>query len=158
MKKFSRLIVVVLVVLAIMLFIALDLGRFLSLEALKASQSRLQELLAQRPAAVATGYFLLYVAVAALSLPGAALLTIAGGALFGLGWGLVLVSFASSLGATGAFLAARFVLRDSIEGRFRKRLAEVNQGVARDGAFYLFTLRLVPLVPFFVVNLLMGLT
>jgi pyruvate/2-oxoglutarate dehydrogenase complex dihydrolipoamide dehydrogenase (E3) component/uncharacterized membrane protein YdjX (TVP38/TMEM64 family) len=146
------------IVLAITAFVVLDLGRFLSLEQLKQSQGELQALVARQPLAASAAYFALYVAVAALSLPGAALLTLAGGAVFGLGWGLLLVSFASSIGATLAFLVARFLLREGVERRFGRRLADVNRGLDKDGAFYLFTLRLVPLVPFFVVNLVMGLT
>ncbi len=139
-------------------FFALDLGRFLSLDYLKNSQARLDALYLANPWTVASVYFVIYVLVTALSFPGAVILTLAGGAIFGLGWGTLMVSFASSLGATLAFLAARFMLRDSLEARFGTRLAEFNRGVAKEGAFYLFTLRLVPLVPFFVINLLMGLT
>ena len=146
------------IVAALVVFVVLDLGRYLSLDYLKQSQSAFTELYGQQPFLVAGSYFLIYVAVTALSFPGAAILTLAGGAIFGLGWGLLIVSFASSVGATLAFFAARFVLRDSLEGRFGQRLAEINQGIAKDGAFYLFTLRLVPLVPFFVINLVMGLT
>ena len=144
--------------LLVLLYFWFDLGRYLSLEYLKTSQAAFTQLYAREPWLVAGSYFALYLLVTALSLPGAAILTLAGGAIFGLGWGLLIVSFASSAGATLAFLGARFVLRDSIEARFGQRLAEVNRGVARDGAFYLFTLRLVPLVPFFVINLVMGLT
>ena len=139
-------------------FFALDLGRFLSLDYLKSSQARFDALYQAQPWTVVGAYFVIYVAVTALSIPGAVILTLAGGAIFGLGWGTLIVSFASSVGATLAFLAARFVLRDSVETRFGARLAEFNRGVATEGAFYLFTLRLVPLVPFFVINLLMGLT
>ena len=146
------------IVAALVAFVVLDLGRYLSLDYLKQSQSAFTELYGRQPFLVAGSYFLIYVAVTALSFPGAAILTLAGGAIFGLGWGLLIVSFASSVGATLAFFAARFVLRDSLEGRFGQRLAEINQGIAKDGAFYLFTLRLVPLVPFFVINLVMGLT
>jgi uncharacterized membrane protein YdjX (TVP38/TMEM64 family) len=96
--------------------------------------------------------------VTALSLPGAAILTLAGGAIFGLAVGTLVVSFASSIGATLALLVSRYLLRDSVQARFGARLAEVDKGIAREGAFYLFTLRLVPLFPFFVINLLMGLT
>ncbi len=103
-------------------------------------------------------FFVLYIAVAALSLPGAAVLTLAAGALFGLVWGVVLVSFASSIGATLAFLVARFILRDSVQKRFGDRLQAINKGIEQEGAFYLFTLRLVPIFPFFLINLLMGLT
>ena len=153
-----RVFVVAALVLAVVLFLAFDLGRFLSLEQLKQSQAGLQEIVTRRPIASALAFLAGYVAVAALSLPGAALLTLAGGAVFGFWWGLLLVSFASSIGATLAFLAARFVLRGSVEQRFGRRLAEVDKGLEKDGPFYLFTLRLVPLVPFFVINLVMGLT
>jgi pyruvate/2-oxoglutarate dehydrogenase complex dihydrolipoamide dehydrogenase (E3) component/uncharacterized membrane protein YdjX (TVP38/TMEM64 family) len=154
-KKISLL---VLVTVAIAAFVALDLGRFLSLDYLKQSQSQFLDLYARQPFTVAAVYFALYVLATALSFPGATIITLAGGAIFGLGWGLLIVSFASSVGATLAFLTARFVLRDSIEARFAKRLTDINQGIEKDGAFYLFTLRLVPLVPFFVINLVMGLT
>jgi pyruvate/2-oxoglutarate dehydrogenase complex dihydrolipoamide dehydrogenase (E3) component/uncharacterized membrane protein YdjX (TVP38/TMEM64 family) len=139
-------------------YFAFDLGRFLSLEFIKQRQTDFAELYAQRPLVVLGAFFAFYVAVTALSLPGAVILTLAAGAIFGLVIGTVLVSFASSIGATLAFLASRYLLRDSVRSRFGARLADVDQGVARDGAFYLFTLRLVPLVPFFVINLLMGLT
>jgi pyruvate/2-oxoglutarate dehydrogenase complex dihydrolipoamide dehydrogenase (E3) component/uncharacterized membrane protein YdjX (TVP38/TMEM64 family) len=139
-------------------FFALDLGRYLSLDYIKSSQSAFESLYAEQPLLVIGSYFAIYVAVTALSVPGAVIMTLAGGAIFGTLWGTVIVSFASSLGATLAFLAARFVLRDSIEARFGKRLVEFNKGIEKEGAFYLFTLRLVPLVPFFVINLLMGLT
>ena len=148
----------VLVATLVAAYFAFDLGRYLSLDYLKASQSAFAALYAERPLAVAAGFFALYVLVTAASFPGAAILTLAGGAVFGLGWGLLLVSFASSLGATLAFLAARFVLRDSLQARFGNRLAEINRGIEKDGAFYLFTLRLIPVVPFFVINLVMGLT
>ena len=143
---------------AIAAFFALDLGRFFSLDYLKTSQGQLAALYAEHPWATRGAYFVLYVLVASLSLPGAAILTLAGGGVFGLGWGLLLVSFASSIGATVSFLAARFVLRDGVQARFGARLADINQGIARDGALYLFSLRLIPVVPFFVINLLMGLT
>ncbi|MBS0336588.1 MAG: FAD-dependent oxidoreductase, partial [Proteobacteria bacterium] len=110
------------------------------------------------PAATALGFFATYVAVTGLSLPGAVIMTLAAGAIFGLVWGTLIVSFASSLGATLAFLAARFLLRDWVQARFGRQLAPVNEGVAKDGAQYLFTLRLIPAVPFFVINLAMGLT
>jgi pyruvate/2-oxoglutarate dehydrogenase complex dihydrolipoamide dehydrogenase (E3) component/uncharacterized membrane protein YdjX (TVP38/TMEM64 family) len=139
-------------------FFALDLGHYFSLAYIKQSQGDFGAYYAQRPALVSAAYFAVYVAVTGLSLPGAVILTLAGGAVFGLVWGTVLISFASTLGATLAMLAARTILRDSIEKRFGKRLTEVNKGVERDGAFYLFTLRLIPAMPFFVLNLLMGLT
>lgn len=143
---------------ALTLFWALDLGRYLSLEQLKASQAGFAELYQRHPWRVVGAYFGVYVLATALSLPGAALITLAGGALFGLLWGTVIVSFASSVGATLAFLASRFLLRDVVQRRFGRRLADIDRGLERDGAFYLFTLRLIPVVPFFLINLLMGLT
>jgi pyruvate/2-oxoglutarate dehydrogenase complex dihydrolipoamide dehydrogenase (E3) component/uncharacterized membrane protein YdjX (TVP38/TMEM64 family) len=144
--------------LAIGAFVALDLGRYLSFEQLKASQAGFAQLHAQQPLTVAAVYFLIYVLATALSIPGAVIITLAGGAVFGLWQGLVLVSFASTIGATLAFLASRFVLREWVEARFGQRLADINAGVDKEGAFYLFTLRLIPVVPFFLINLLMGLT
>ncbi len=146
------------IVAAIAAFFVLDLGQYLSLDYLKSSRTQFAELYAEHPVLTAAGYFLLYVAVTALSLPGAAIMTLAGGALFGLATGFVLISFASTIGATLAFLAARFVLRDSIRARFGQRVRAIDAGVARDGAFYLFALRLVPVFPFFMINLVMGLT
>ena len=155
LKKWALLLVLATAVAA---FVALDLGRYLSLDYLKQSQTAFSDLYAREPLGVALLYFALYVGVTALSFPGATLLTLAGGAVFGLGWGLLLVSFASSVGATLAFLTARFLLRDSLEARFAQRLGEINRGIQKDGAFYLFTLRLIPALPFFVINLAMGLT
>lgn len=143
---------------AIGAFFGFDLGRFLSLDYLKSSQAAFAALYASEPLRVAGIYFGIYVAATALSLPGAAIITLAGGAIFGLFWGTLIVSFASSIGATLAFLVSRFVLGSTVEAKFGKRLAEINRGVEKDGAFYLFTLRLIPAVPFFVINLLMGLT
>lgn len=143
---------------AIVAFFALDVHLLLTLEGLKQG---LADFEAQRSAApLLTGglFLLLYVLVTALSLPGAAVMTIAAGALFGLAWGTVLVSFASSIGATLAFMASRYLMRDSVQKRFGDRLQAVNDGIEKDGAFYLFTLRLVPVFPFFLINLLMGLT
>jgi pyruvate/2-oxoglutarate dehydrogenase complex dihydrolipoamide dehydrogenase (E3) component/uncharacterized membrane protein YdjX (TVP38/TMEM64 family) len=156
--KASKLLVLTLIGLAIASFVVLDLGRYLSLDALRLSQASLASAYAENPWSMRAGFFAVYVAVASLSLPGAAILPRAGGGVFGLGWGLLLVSFASSVGATVSFLAARFVLRDAVQARFGSRLTEINQGIARDGALYLFSLRLIPVVPFFVINLLMGLT
>jgi pyruvate/2-oxoglutarate dehydrogenase complex dihydrolipoamide dehydrogenase (E3) component/uncharacterized membrane protein YdjX (TVP38/TMEM64 family) len=152
-------VVMAIVLLALIIaFFVFDLGRFFSLAYLKSSQAQFAALYDNHPAAVIGVFFAIYVAVTALSFPGAAVMTLAAGAIFGLLVGTIIVSFASSIGATLAFLAARFVLRDSVQLRFGARLAEIDKGVAKEGAFYLFTLRLVPLVPFFVINLLMGLT
>lgn len=133
---------------AIGAFFGFDLGRFLSLDYLKSSQAAFAALYASEPLRVAGIYFGIYVAATALSLPGAAIITLAGGAIFGLFWGTLIVSFASSIGATLAFLVSRFVLGSTVEAKFGKRLAEINRGVEKDGAFYLFTLRLIPAVPF----------
>ena len=154
----KKVLLALLILAAIIVFIAFDLGRFFTLDALKQGKGTLAAWQSNEPWLMAGGYFGLYVAMAALSLPGAAIMTVAAGAIFGLAEGIVLVSFASSLGAVLAFASARFVLRDSVQRRAGDRLKAVNEGMARDGVFYLFTLRLVPIFPFFVVNLLMGLT
>jgi pyruvate/2-oxoglutarate dehydrogenase complex dihydrolipoamide dehydrogenase (E3) component/uncharacterized membrane protein YdjX (TVP38/TMEM64 family) len=158
MSKNKLLIVAALLIALAAAFFVFDLGRFLSLDTLKSRQAEFALLAAERPWLVGGAFFATYVAVTAASFPGAAVLTLAAGALFGLGWGTLIVSFASSIGATLAFLASRYLLRDGVRAKFGARLAEVDRGVDKDGAFYLFTLRLVPLVPFFVINLLMGLT
>ena len=134
------------------------LGALLTLDNLKASRDALQAQVLSAPVTTAAVFFAVYVAAAALSIPGALILTLAAGVMFGLGWGLVLVSFASSLGALLAFLVARYLLRDAIQARFGKALAPINDGVKKDGTFYLLTLRLVPVFPFWLINLLMGLT
>ncbi len=154
----SKLLLVGALAAAVVAFFVLDLGRFFSLDYIKGAQSDFAALYAARPGLVAGVFFAVYVAVAALSLPGAAILTLLAGAIFGLWVGTVVVSFASSLGATLAMLFSRYVLRDSVKARFGARLADIDKGVEREGAFYLFTLRLVPVFPFFVINLLMGLT
>ena len=153
-----KLLLAAVIAVAVVLFFAFDLGRYLSLDTLKAQQAAIESFRAAQPWLAAAIYFALYVAVTALSLPGAALMTLAGGAVFGLWWGLLIVSFASSIGATLAFLASRFLLRDWVTQRFGERLAAIDAGVKREGGFYLFTLRLVPVFPFFVINLLFGLT
>ena len=156
--KHSRLLLLAALVLATVLFFAFDLGRYFSLDFFKAQQAAIEAWREARPLAVALLFFALYVAVTGLSLPGAAIMTLVAGAIFGLGWGVLIVSFASTIGATLAFLAARFVLRDAVQARFGERLRAINAGIDQDGGFYLFTLRLVPLFPFFVINLVMGLT
>ncbi len=155
MKKIT---IVVAALFLVLIFFILDLNSFLSLHSLKASLGQFEAWRAASPVLVGLYFFLFYVAVAALSLPGAVVLTLAAGALFGLLWGTVIVSFASSIGATLAFLVSRYLFRDAIQDRFGDRLSAINNGMAKDGVFYLFTLRLVPLFPFFIVNLLMGLT
>ncbi len=157
MSKQKLLIAAALVALLVAFF-AFDLGRFLSLDYIKSRQGDFTALYEANPLQVAAVFLAVYVAVAALSIPGAGVLTLAAGGIFGLVAGTVIVSFASSIGATLAFLSSRYVLRDSVQSKFGARLAEIDKGVAKEGAFYLFTLRLVPLVPFFVINLAMGLT
>ncbi|NMG46496.1 SidA/IucD/PvdA family monooxygenase [Azoarcus communis] len=154
-KKLALLAVLLAVVWA---YLAFDLGQYLSLQALKAQQAAIADYQASHPVRIVGVYFIIYVVATALSLPGAALLTLAGGAIFGLLWGTVIVSFASTLGATLAFLMSRFLLRDWVSQRFGQRLDAIDEGVKREGAFYLFTLRLVPVFPFFLINLLFGLT
>jgi pyruvate/2-oxoglutarate dehydrogenase complex dihydrolipoamide dehydrogenase (E3) component/uncharacterized membrane protein YdjX (TVP38/TMEM64 family) len=156
--RLRQIVLLLLLALAIGAFVALDLGRYLSFEQLKASQTSFDQLYAQQPVMVAAVYFGVYVLATALSIPGAVIITLGGGAVFGLWQGLLLVSFASTIGATLAFLASRFVLREWVEARFGQRLTDINAGVDREGGFYLFTLRLIPVVPFFLINLLMGLT
>ncbi|ACB33976.1 SNARE associated Golgi protein [Leptothrix cholodnii SP-6] len=143
--------------LTVVLYRQFDVGQWLTLDALKASRDALIARYEARPIATLAAYFVIYVVATALSLPGAVILTLAGGALFGLGIGLVVVSFASSLGALLAFLAARYLLRDRLQARFGAQLAPINEGIRRDGTFYLLTLRLVPVFPFVVINLLAGL-
>ena len=145
-------------VLAVVAFFAFGLGRYLSLEFIKSQQGQLEAWRAANPLVAALTFFGIYIAVTALSLPGATILTLAAGAIFGLGWGSLIASFAASIGATLAFLISRLVLRDWVQARFGERLAAINDGVRKDGAFYLFTLRVVPLFPFFLINLAMGLT
>jgi pyruvate/2-oxoglutarate dehydrogenase complex dihydrolipoamide dehydrogenase (E3) component/uncharacterized membrane protein YdjX (TVP38/TMEM64 family) len=139
-------------------FFALGGHRYLSLEQLRAQHAAIQSYRDAHPWEAGAAFFALYVAVTGLSLPGAAVMTLAAGAIFGLPWGVVIVSFASTIGATLALVASRFLLRDWVQARFGDKLKPVNEGIAREGAFYLFALRLVPAFPFVAVNLLMGLT
>ncbi len=156
--KSSRLLLLLLIIFAIGAFFYFDLQQFLTLDMLKSKQAELLDTWSTHPVRVTAIFGLIYIAVTGLSLPGAVILTLAGGAIFGLLWGTIIVSFASTIGATLAFLAARFLFRDSVMNRFGDRLTAINQGIAKEGAFYLFTLRLVPLFPFFIINLVMGLT
>jgi uncharacterized membrane protein YdjX (TVP38/TMEM64 family) len=143
---------------AIAAYFAFDLGQYLSLENFKASQAEIVAAKDANPALYIAGFFLLYVAVTGLSIPGAAIMSLVAGALFGVVIGTLIVSFASTIGATLAFLSSRYLLRDWVQGKFGERLRAVDDGLEKDGAFYLFTLRLIPVFPFFVINLLMGLT
>jgi uncharacterized membrane protein YdjX (TVP38/TMEM64 family) len=143
---------------AIVAYFVFDLGQILSLENFKASQADIVAAKDANPVLYIAGFFILYVAVTGLSIPGAAIMTLVAGALFGVVVGTIIVSFASTMGATLAFLSARFVLREWVQGKFGERLRAIDDGLEKDGAFYLFTLRLIPVFPFFVINLLMGLT
>jgi len=143
---------------ALVAYFVFDLGQILSLENFKASQAEIVAAKDANPVLYITGFFILYVAVTGLSIPGAAIMSLIAGALFGVLMGTIIVSFASTMGATLAFLSARFVLRDWVQGKFGERLRAIDDGLEKDGAFYLFTLRLIPVFPFFVINLLMGLT
>lgn len=154
----KRIALLALLAAAIVAYFWFDLGQYFSLEAFKAQQAQIVAAKEANPLLYIGGFFLLYVVVTALSLPGAAIMTLVAGALFGIVTGTILVSFASSIGATLAFLSARFLLRDWVQSKFGERLKAIDDGIARDGAMYLFTIRLIPLFPFFVVNLLMGLT
>ena len=154
----KKLIIILALAALIAAYFIFDLGNILTIQGIKEQVDWARGFYAENPVLVIGGFFLIYVAVTAASLPGAAILTIAAGALFGVVTGTIVVSFASTLGATLAFLSARYVLRDTIEGRFGDRLKAINNGLERDGAFYLFTIRMIPAFPFFVVNLVMGLT
>ena len=153
----KQLLILALLVAALSAWFTLDLGQYLQLAVVQERIEELRSWYQQNPLLAGLAYFLLYVAVTGLSVPGAAVMTLAGGALFGFWYALLLVSFGSSVGATLAFLVSRTLLRDWVQGRFGRQLQAINAGFARDGAFYLFTLRLVPLFPFFLINLLMGL-
>lgn len=154
----KRIFLILLILILATSFFYFDLNQLLTLDGLKGSMAQFNDYKTQSPLLVIGGFFLLYVIVTALSLPGAAILTLAAGALFGLWQGLLVASFASSIGATLAFLASRYLLRDTIKQRFPERLASIDAGVEKEGGFYLFTLRLVPIFPFFLINLLMGVT
>ncbi|MCK5121460.1 MAG: dihydrolipoyl dehydrogenase [Methylococcales bacterium] len=156
--KRSKVILLLVIVAVIAAFFVFDLHQYLSLETLKAQQATIESYRSDHSVLAVVIYMLVYVAVTGLSLPGATILTLAGGAIFGVLWGTVIISFASTIGATLAFLAARFLFRDVVNSRFGTRLEVINEEVDRDGAFYLFTLRLVPIFPFFMINLTMGLT
>lgn len=157
-KLLQRLLIVAAIVVAVILFKVLGLGHYLTLDYLKASQDKFSQLYGENRLAVIAAYMAIYIIVTALSLPGAAVMTLAGGAMFGFWIGFVVVSFASTIGATLACFVARFLLRDWVQNRFGDKLSTINNGIEKEGAFYLFSLRLVPIFPFFVINLAMGLT
>ncbi len=157
-KQVKALLLIFVFTIVVALFFTFDLQKYLTLEYLKSSKTFFSLLYGKNPILVLSVYFLFYVVITAFSLPGAILLTLAGGLLFGLIPGTVIVSFASSIGATIAMFFARFFLRDWVQSRFASQMKIINTGINKEGGFYLFTLRLVPTVPFFVTNLVMGLT
>ena len=154
----KKIILIVGAVILLILASVFDVGSLLTLENIKAQQAKIDALYQANPVGIAGGFFVIYIIVAALSIPGAVFLTLLAGAIFGLGMGLLLASFASTIGATLAFLVSRYVLRSTVESKFGDKLYMINNSVEKEGAFYLFTMRLVPIFPFFLVNLVMGLT
>ena len=157
-KLLQRLLIVAAIIILVILFKVLGLGQYLTLDYLKTSQDKFTQIYANHRLVVIAAYMTVYIVVTALSLPGAAVMTLAGGAMFGLWIGVLVVSFASTIGATLACFVARFLLRDWVQNKFGEKLSAINKGVEKEGAFYLFSLRLVPIFPFFVINLAMGLT
>ncbi|AIV05067.1 MULTISPECIES: TVP38/TMEM64 family protein [Vibrio] len=147
-----------LILLATIIFLGVNFGQYLTLENAKAQQEALNTFISENFVFAAATYFFAYIAITAFSIPGAAVVTLLGAALFGFWTSLLLVSFASTIGATIAFLSSRYLLREWVQSKFGNKLGAINQGVEKDGAFYLFSLRLIPVFPFFLINLLMGLT
>ncbi len=154
----SRKLILGLVLVAVVVFLGIEFSQYLTLENAKAQQANLSHYIEQNLLYSALIYFVAYVVITAFSIPGAAVITLLGAALFGFWFSLALVSFASTIGATLAFLSSRYLLRNWVQQRFSDKLNAINAGVKKDGAFYLFTLRLIPIFPFFLINLLMGLT
>jgi len=157
-KHLKKILIVLFIIIVVVAFKIFHLDQYLTLSYIKASQERFAALYAQNRLLVITGYMAIYILVTSLSLPGAAVMTLAGGALFGLLVGTFTVSFASTIGATLACVVSRFVLRDWVQSKFGDKLRAVNEGIEKEGAFYLFTLRLIPIFPFWLINLVMGLT
>ncbi|KAB0304043.1 TVP38/TMEM64 family protein [Vibrio fortis] len=154
----SKKMILGIILVATIVLLAVNFGQYLTLENAKAQQALLNDYIESNFVVAAATYFILYIMITAFSIPGAAVVTLLGAALFGFWTSLLLVSFASTIGATLAFLSSRFLLRDWVQGKFGDKLSTINQGVEKDGAFYLFSLRLIPVFPFFLINLLMGLT
>ena len=157
-KQIKIMLLIALFIIVVALFFVFDLQKYLTLEYLKSSKSFFISSYENNPILVLSSYFLFYIVITAFSLPGAVWMTLGGGTFFGLFTGTVLVSFASSIGATLAMLISRFLLRDWVQSRFEKQMQIINAGIQKNGSFYLFTLRLLPVVPFFVINMGIGLT
>ncbi|NDV24474.1 TVP38/TMEM64 family protein [Desulfovibrio sp. JC022] len=154
----NKILILIFIALAAALFFAFDLDRFLTLEYLKNSRQEFQVFYDQNPLFTISSFFLAYVLIVGLNLPGAAVLGLAGGAMFGFTVGVVTISFASSIGATLACFFSRYLFRDYVQRKFGDRLEKVNRGIEEEGAFYLFTMRLIPVIPFVIINLVLGLT
>ena len=154
-KNLIKSMLVLLILATVFCYFYFELGSYLSFQSLKENQAKLQESFSQNPIKLSLQFALLYIFVTAFSIPGAAVLTLAAGAVFGLVYGTLIVSFASTIGATLAFLVSRFLLREFFENKFSQRLTPINEGIHKEGAFYLFTLRLIPAIPFFLINILM---
>jgi uncharacterized membrane protein YdjX (TVP38/TMEM64 family) len=157
-KSIRKVAIAAVMVALVVAFRVFELDRYFTLSFLKESKDSFAALYAQRPLLVVGCYFLIYTLVAALALPGAVVVTLAGGALLGLAVGTAVISFASTIGATLACFISRFLLRDWVQNKFGDKLKTINQGIDQEGALYLFTLRLIPIFPFFMINLVMGLT
>lgn len=153
-----RLLVATALLALIALFFAFNLGQYFRLEFFRSKQAAIEQFRRENPFAAGGIFFAAYIAITSVSVPGAAVMNLVGGAVFGVFWGTLLASFASSLGATAAFLSSRFLFRDALRRRFGERLSAIDAGLQREGAFYLFGLRLLPVFPYVLVNLLMGLT
>lgn len=154
----SKKMILGIILVTVIILLGLNFGQYLTLENAKAQHALLNESIESNFAVAALTYFIAYIVITAFSIPGAAVVTLLGAALFGFWTSLALVSFASTIGATLAFLSSRFLLRDWVQNKFGEKLETINKGVEKDGAFYLFSLRLIPVFPFFLINLLMGLT
>jgi uncharacterized membrane protein YdjX (TVP38/TMEM64 family) len=157
-KTVQKIFIVIFIIGLVAVFKILNLDQYLTLSYIKESQAKLELLYSERPVFLITTYMVIYILTTSLSLPGAVVLTLAGGALFGLAAGTLIISFASTIGATIACFTSRFLLRDWIQKRFSDKIKKVNEGIAQEGAFYLFTLRLIPVFPFWMINIVMGLT
>jgi len=157
-KLTQRLLIIAAIIILVILFKVLGLGQYLSLDYIKSSQEKFALIYTDHRLLVIAAYMAIYIVITALSLPGAVVMTLAGGALFGFWLGVLVVSFASTIGATLACFVARFLLRDWVQNRVGEKLSKINKGIEKEGAFYLFSLRLVPIFPFFIINLAMGLT
>ena len=154
----TKILLFIIIIFVLASYFFFDLGRFLTLSFIQSQLSEIQQFRAENFGLTALLYFTAYIVITALSIPGAVIVTLLGGAIFGVLWGTLIVSFASSIGATLAFLVSRLLLRDWVQSKFGHYLGPINRGVEKDGNFYLFSIRMVPLFPFFMVNLLMGLT